>query len=540
MNSHNETMKTVLTSEMRELDRKTIEDFHVPGEVLMDRAGDGVAHIVELLIDRYEGDNLSVLLIAGRGNNGGDAFVAARYLNERGYDANVWIAGKASDITGDARIHLDKMNAAGISLKELSAIEDWQYLIKQHGGMNSTSACIIVDALLGTGIKGAARGAVAEAIRFINMMSRENQVVSIDVPSGLNSDTGQAEGDAVSADVTLTMGLPKRGLVQPCAANFVGRIEVMDIGIPHALVSEIESDVELITPIDLCRFIPRRPRDAHKGNYGHVLMFGGAAGYAGAITMAARAAVRSGAGLVTVVVPRDIAPVVAGAVPEAMVHGVSETETSSLSSDCWSVWSERLNDFTAVLCGPGMTRHNETEKLVRQILDKSTVPLVMDADALNVFEGNLDDLGSNERRACPLVVTPHPGEMGRLMSSPTSKIQADRFASAKECASRTHAVVVLKGVGTLVVEGGKPLNVNMTGNPGMATGGTGDVLSGLLAGLLAQGLKPFDAARAAVYIHGKAGDMAASEKTEYSMTACDVIESIPYAFKNVLPRQMAL
>lgn len=521
---------------MRELDRATIEEYHVPGEVLMDRAGAGVARIVELLFDQYDLEDMSVLLIAGRGNNGGDAFVAARCLNERGYDVVVWLAGKAREITGDARTHFDKMKAAGISVEELSTTEDWECLIERHSEMNSVRAHVIVDGLLGTGISGPARGPAAGAIRFINMMNRDSLVVSIDLPSGLNSDTGRTEGDAVSADVTLTMGLPKRGLLEPCAINFVGRLEVVDIGIPRALVEKIDSDIELISAFDLRSFLPRRPRDSHKGDYGHLLMFGGAAGYAGAMAMAAQAATRSGVGLVTAVVPRGIASVVSGAVQEAMIHGAAETEIGSLAPDCWAPWRDRLGEFSAVLAGPGMTRHPETQVLVRQILKDCTVPLVMDADALNAFEDRVEELNRSRRGGCPLIITPHPGEMGRLMSLPASEVQANRFAVAGECASKAHAVIVLKGAGTLVVEDGKPLNVNMTGNPGMASGGMGDVLSGLLAGLLAQRLSPFDAARAAVYLHGHAGDQAACKHTESCMTAGDVIDSFSYAFQQVTPR----
>ncbi|MFC1461261.1 NAD(P)H-hydrate dehydratase, partial [Verrucomicrobiota bacterium] len=287
---------------------------------------------------------------------------------------------------------------------------------------------------------------------------------------------------------------------------------------------------------DLGPLFLRRPRRSHKGSYGHVLMIGGASGYSGAIGMAARAATRSGAGLVTAVVPQGIVPVVSGTVPEAMIHGAAETEIGSVASDCWPVWRDRLDEFSALLVGPGMTRHNETRNLVTQILSDCTVPVVIDADALNVFEGRLDDLGRCCRSECPLVMTPHPGEMGRLTGRSTDEVQADRFAVARDVAEKTGAVVILKGWGTVVAEQGQTLNVNMTGNPGMATGGMGDVLAGLLAGLLAQGLKPFDAARAAVYLHGRAGDEAAWETTESCLTAGDVIDSIPYAFRHVTMR----
>lgn len=529
-------MKIVSTAQMRELDRSAIEDYKVPGEVLMDRAGFGVANIVDLLFDRCELAGSSVLLVAGRGNNGGDAFAAARHLKEEGYDPAVWLAGSVNEIRDDARTHLNKLKASKIEVEELPTKEDWDQLVDQWRETGASGVPVVVDGVLGTGIEGPARGPAAGAIRYVNMMAGESLVVSIDIPSGLNSDTGEAEGDAVTADVTVTMGLPKRGLIEPSAANHVGRLEVMDIGIPRDLVDKTESDVELITAADVRRLFPRRPRSSHKGNYGHLLMIGGATGYSGAISMAARAAVRSGAGLVTAVVPHGIASVVAGAVPEAMVYGAVETEIGSVAAGCWPVWRERLNEFSAVLVGPGMTRHSETRILVAQILKDCTVPLVMDADALNVFEGRLDDLSRSRKPGCPLVITPHPGEMGRLTGRPASDVQANRFAVAAEVAGKTGAVVILKGAGTLVAEQGQSLNINMTGNPGMAAGGMGDVLAGLLGGLVARGLKPFDAARAAVFLHGRAGDEAAWETTESCLTAGDVIDSIPYAFQQVTMR----
>ncbi len=527
-------MKVVSTSQMRELDKRTIEDYQVPGEVLMDRAGLGVALAVDLLFDHYELEPLSVLIIVGRGNNGGDGFVAARYLREQGYDVKVWLAGSADEISGDALTHLNRMRAAHVPLEELSTKKAWDDVVKQyHSQISAVDAQVIVDGVLGTGIKGPAHGPAGGAIRYINMMGKECYVVSIDVPSGMNSDTGQAEGDAVVADVTLTMGLPKRGLIEPAATDRIGHLDIIDIGIPMSLVEQMDSEIELITDFDLRLLLPRRKRNSHKGTYGHILMIGGAAGYAGAIAMAARAATRSGVGLVTAVVPRGISSMVSTAVLEAMIHGAGETESGSLVSDCWAPWRDRLDEFSAVLVGPGLTRHDESRLLVRQILKDCPVPLIMDADALNVIEGGLDELRCLRRAGCSLIITPHPGEMGRLMKCSAGEVQSTRFTAAVESAEKAHAVVVLKGAGTLVAEQGQALNINMTGNPGMATGGMGDVLSGLLAGLLAQGMKPFDAARTAVYIHGQAGDEAAYENTEYCLTAGDVIDSLPYAFQRV-------
>lgn len=526
-------MKIISTAVMQELDRKTIADYQVSGETLMDRAGFGVARFVDYLFHAKDFYNRSVRLVAGRGNNGGDIFAAARYLRQMDYNVDILLAGSLQDVRGDALTHLSKLKSKHIPIDALPTPKDWEEEIALTQSVRITDAPVIVDGVLGTGLQGPARGPASGAIRFINAQAGLSLVVAVDVPSGLDSDTGRAEGDVVMADYTLTMGLPKRGLVEPCAADHVGRLEVIQIGIPNDLTDKIESDLELITPFDLHPLFPRRPQTSHKGTFGHLLIVGGAAGFPGAVALAARAALRSGVGLVTVVVPRSIVSIVAGLAPEAMVHGVAETDIGSLDSGMWPAWHERLDMFSAILAGPGMTRHAETAALVKMMLAETKVPLALDADALNVFAGQMDEL---TKRTCPLVITPHPGEMARLLGQSTAEVQAHRFETARESAKRARAVTILKGAGTLVAEAGQPLAINMTGNPGMATGGMGDVLAGLLGGLLAQGLKPFDAARAAVFLHGRAGDRAADEKSAPGIIAGDLIEELPYAFQDIIPR----
>ncbi len=526
-------MKIISTAAMRELDRKTIADYQVPGETLMDRAGCGVARFVDYLFHAKDFAGRSVRLVAGRGNNGGDIFAAARYLHQMEYDVDVLLAGSLQDIRGDALTHLSKLKSKHIPVDELPTPSDWDQAIALTQNAMSTDVPVIVDGVLGTGLQGPARGPASGAIRFINAQAGLSLVVAVDVPSGLDSDTGRTAGDAVTADYTLTMGLPKQGLVEPCAADYVGRLEVIRIGLPEDLIDKVESDLELITSFDLHRLFVRRAHTAHKGTFGHLLIVGGAAGFSGAIALAIRTALRSGVGLVTAIVPRSIAPIVAGLAPEAMVHGVAETDSGSLASGMWPAWRERLGAFSAVLAGPGMTRHAETAALVETMLAEIKAPLALDADALNVFEGQLDAL---TKRACPLVITPHPGEMARLLGRSAAEVQGHRFETAREAAARSRAVTILKGAGTLVAEAGRPLAINMTGNPGMATGGMGDVLAGLLGGLLAQGMQPFDAARAAVFLHGRAGDQAADEKSEPGIVAGDLVEELPYAFQTIIPR----
>ncbi len=527
-------MKIVSTETMRELERRTIADYGVPGETLMDRAGYGVARFVDDVFRTRDFASRAVLLVAGRGNNGGDIFAAARHLRGMKYAVHVWLAGSLHEVRGEALAHLGMLKAKRIRVEELPTLGDWEHELGRLQPEEASSTPVVVDGVLGTGLRGPARGPASGAIRYLNAHSPHSLVVAVDIPSGLDSDTGRAEGDGVLADFTLTMGLPKRGLVEPRAADHVGRLEVVPIGIPPELIEKAESDMDLITPADVAPLFARRPRSAHKGQGGHLLLVAGAAGYTGAAILAARAALRSGVGLVTVLAPRGVASVVAGSVPEAMVHAAPETDTGSLAAGAWPAWRSRLDAFTALAAGPGLTRHPDTASFLEAVLRESAIPVLLDADALNAFQGRIDVLAGH---AGPLVITPHPGELARLLAGSVADVQARRFEVAREAARRARAVAVLKGAGTLVAESGRLLAVNMmTGNPGMAVGGMGDVLTGLLGGLLARGLAPYDAARAAVFLHGRAGDIAAGDKSESSLTAGDLVIELPYSLQDIVPR----
>ncbi len=522
-------MKAVLASEMRELDRRTIEEVGIPGEILMDRAGFGVADVVRHLARTCGYGDALVQLFAGRGNNGGDAFVAARHLRRMGFEVEVFFAGEASSVRGDALKHLLQMRSEGIELRELPTLDDWE----AFRSTPQAAGDILVDGLLGTGITGPARGPVVGAIQLINTFASRGLVVAIDVPSGLNSDTGVSEGDVVAADVTVTMGLPKRGLVQPCALDVVGSVEVTDIGIPHQLAAPVQSPVELITLDDVAPTLGRRTRTSHKGSFGHVLLVGGAPGFSGAIAMAAMAAVRSGAGLVSVLVPECIASIVAGLVPEAMVHTGKANSDGSLAADAIESWGYALDRFDAVLVGPGMTPHEDTAAVVRQILASPVPRVILDADALNVVSTTLGLLDGDRDG---VVITPHPGEMARMLQVNSEDVQGDRFAAALRAVEAFGTTVVLKGAGTIVAQKGRPVCVNLSGNPGMATGGMGDVLAGLMAGLAAQAMPLFDAACAAVHIHGRAGDTVSRLTSQAGMTATDVVDELPQVFRGILGR----
>jgi len=462
-------MKTVSASEMRELDRRTIEEAGVPGAELMRRAARGLADCLLNLIETHSIIRPHILFIAGHGNNGGDAEVAHSMMIEEGITATLWQVEE-----------IDWANAAAENFN------------------------IVVDGLLGTGTTGAPRGKFAEAVTFINRAHALK--VAIDIPTGLNADTGEPQGKTVRADLTVTMGLPKTGLLQSAAVEYTGSIEVINIGIPAEYIAATAgcTEAELITESDVP--LPRRKRDAHKGDFGHVLLVGSAPGYTGAIAMAACAALRSGAGLVSVRVPEAVYEIVAEATgPEAMVKPFSDFSEIDHGG------------FDAVLAGPGLTRTSETKAFIERFLAECTVPLVLDADALSVSPETI------AAAKCPVILTPHPGEFATLFGMTVKQVQADRWAAAREAANRTGKIVVLKGARTVVAALGEKLAINSTGNPGMAKGGSGDVLAGLLTGLLAQGIDPFQAAKTAVWLHGKAGDIAAAKKTETGMVATDLI-----------------
>lgn len=522
-------MKIVTAGTMRELDRRAIEEFKIKGEVLMDRAGYGVASTVRRLADVSGFSNSFVHLIAGRGHNGGDAFCAARHLKDMGFTVEVWLAGSLNQVAGDAALYLSKLKPAKVRVEELPTLEDWKAAMGQP-----LMAEIIVDGVLGTGITGPARGPAAGAIQYIRAQANESLVVSIDIPSGLHADTGRTEGDTVTADVTATMGLPKRGLVEPAAVDYVGAIEVVDIGLPAEVVADAEADEkEMIYLTELQALFPRRKRDTHKGQYGHVLLVGGARGYAGAMGLAARAATRSGVGLVTALVPESLRASVANASLETMVVGAPETAQGALSADALAAirpWYDRVQ---AVMIGPGLTRGADAASLVKGLVSESPVPVVVDADGLAVMAGEGDYFRKARK---PVTLTPHPGEMGLLLGTDAAAVQADRIGHATRMARQAGAVVVLKGAGTIVACEGKPVQINTTGNPGMATGGAGDVLAGLLGGLLAQGYHPYDASRAAVYVHGRAGDLAAWRKCQVSLIAGDLVDELPFAFRDLTLR----
>ena len=450
-------MKTVTIEQMKDLDWRTINQTGVPGRLLMDRAGYGVARSVKEIAD-CSGAFPAVLLVAGKGNNGGDVFSAARYLLLWGFDVAVRLAGRAEDLQGDAQFHYERMLDDGIVCLEMPEEIHWQRL-----NILDETCAVVVDGLLGTGATGTPHGAVAAAIDYINQLAEKTYVVSVDIPSGMNGDDGSAAMSAVRADITVTMGAPKVGFTAKQARKFCGSLRVIDIGIPYEYVEQLDAanPVEIMT-FKACReLIWRRAADAHKGVFGHCLLIGGSIGCSGAIALSARGALRAGVGLTTVVTPEPVYQIVASYRPEIMVHPAPATASGALSAAFLDVWADKLNDYDAVLLGPGLSNSEDSHAIVLRVIRECTKVVVLDADALNA----LGDPSLLKEAVGQVIVTPHPGEMARLLDSTTAEVQADRLAAVERVVESSGATVVLKGDATLVAQKERGISMNLTGNP---------------------------------------------------------------------------
>jgi NAD(P)H-hydrate epimerase len=504
-------MKVTTTEEMRQIDRVTSERHGVPSLTLMENAGTHVSDYVLLRYPRAQ----RICVVCGKGNNGGDGFVAARKLHEAGKKVDVLLLGDPAEVKGDAAAMLAKLPVAPVIIRNEAELTD---------GTRSPSsplerADVILDAILGTGFKPPVTGLFAAAIEFINALPVP--VFAVDIPSGASADAFAPEPHLrCRADAIVTFTAPRPAHVFADLTR--GEIVVGQIGSPpEAIQSQLNLDVIAWPDIQSC-FAPRAP-DANKGSFGHVLTIGGSLGKSGAAAMAGMAALRAGAGLSTVATPRSVLPMVAGFAAELMTEPLAETEagTISLSAIEYGRLDAIVAGKTVLALGPGISRQADTVQFIRTIVAKYSQPLVIDADGLNAFEGSTEKLDGSTR---PLVVTPHPGEMARLAGISTKQVQQDRIGVARGFARDHHCIVVLKGHRTLVAEPGGQVWVNMTGNPGMATGGTGDVLTGLIAGMIAQ--FPNDLVRAvcaAVWLHGYNGDEAARISGEHSIVATDIL-----------------
>jgi len=515
----------VLTAdEMRRADRRTIEEIGLPGPVLMENAGAAVVRAVD---ERFGGAR-RVAVLCGRGNNGGDGFVVARRLGRR---ATALLLGGRDGVSGEARIHLVACERSGVPILEVVDVAGWE-----KAAASVADADLVVDAVLGTGLRAAPAGLAAVAVAWTRARRAAGvPVLAVDLPSGVPSDGGAFDWPAVEADLTVTFAALKRGHVLPPAAGHAGDVVVADIGISRESIEASSPSLFLLEDADAAAAFPRRPRGAHKGDFGHVLVVAGSVGKAGAAVLAAGGALRGGAGLVTVATPEPCLASVAAARAEAMTVPLPATASGAFAEEALDRLLALAAERDAVVLGPGLGQEPGTRALARALVRACPVPLVVDADGLNALApaGPGDRAGLEAlRRAAPTVLTPHPGEMARLVGKPVREVQAARPETALALARETGAVVVLKGEGTVVADPVGRAAVCGAGNPGMATGGTGDVLAGLVGALLARH-GALLAATAGVVVHAKAGDLAARQKGEGGMTAGDLVEALPGAVEVV-------
>jgi len=514
-------LRLVSAQEMREIDRRTIEEYGIPGLLLMENAGRSVAWAVMEKLGRVAGKR--VVILCGKGNNGGDGLVAARHLLQQGAVTKVFLACEPADFSGDARVNYEIYERLGQQLFSL-VNSNGLHLLK----LALMQSDAVVDALYGTGFRGRMADRLGKIVETVNAAGK--LVVAVDVPSGLEADTGRVNGPCIRADLTVTFGLPKLGLALEPGAVYAGELIVADISLPRALTDISGPGRYLLTKELAASWISPRPAAAHKGSFGRVLVVGGSRGMLGAACLAASAALRAGAGLVTLAVPRSLQDTAAAKLTEVMTGGLQETPEGALSKAAYPEVMDLLAQSTVLALGPGISQHPETVALVRDLVSAVEIPVVLDADGLNAFTGE-GELFSG--RKSPLIVTPHPGEMARLLNESVAAVQSDRVRVAERAAREWGSVVVLKGARTIVTTPDGTTAVNSTGNPGMATGGSGDVLTGVIAALVAQGYDLFRAAAAAVYIHGRAGDIAAGGKGQMGLVAGDLIESLPAACKEL-------
>jgi NAD(P)H-hydrate epimerase len=508
-------MKLVTSQKMREIDSHCINDLGVPGLKLMENAGVGTVRFIEHELGPVKGKSFTV--VCGKGNNGGDGFVIARELKRLGAAVHVYLAGHRDDVSGDARTNLDKYG--------------WESVVELSDGRSigefvetMTKSDIVIDAVFGTGFSGVPRGLSGTVIGQMNVCGR--QVLAVDVPSGLNATTGEAEGECVRAAWTCTMALQKRGFFVGDGRERTGVLHVVDIGVPKKALEDVVVRDNVLSETEAAALLPERPRDGHKGTFGKVVVLAGSVGYTGAAALTSTAALRAGAGLVYLGTPSSLNDVMEAKLTEVITRPLAETGARSLSPDAMPAVRELLAGASSMALGPGVSGEEETQSLVRSIVSELAVPCVIDADGLNALTP--EAIGARPGDT-PVVLTPHPGEMARLTGGDIREILADRDGVARDVATRARAVVIVKGAGSIIADPSGELYLNPTGNNGMASGGTGDVLTGIIAALLARGMGPLEAAALGAYVHGYAGDLSAESLGETGMIAGDVLDHLPYA-----------
>lgn len=520
-------MYLVTAGEMQEMDRRTIESFGIPGRVLMENAGRGAA---DFFLSKYPAmTHLKVGIVAGRGNNGGDGFVIARYLDHQRVDVTVYLLTEPSRLTGDAAANFELLAPLGVAVIVVPQVE-----IFDHAKDSMRAKDLWIDAMLGTGLNSDVRGFYREVIDFINSLNKP--VLSVDIPSGLNADSGQPCGTSIRASATATFAFAKIGHYQYPGATLSGEVDVVDIGIPPHIAEEVGPRQYLLTPTAIRDTIEPRSQITHKGRTGHVLILAGSPGKTGAAAMTATAAMRAGAGLVTLAVPKSLEPIAAAQSLEVMTAALPETKDMVLGDTATETIFRLADGKRCLALGPGMGQSDETRTLLYQLIAQCRLPMVIDADGLNNLVGSTDKL---QHCIEPVVITPHPGEMARLAETSVKAVQENRLNCAREFSQAFGVHVVLKGAGTVIAHPDGFAFINPTGNPGMASGGMGDVLTGLIAGFIAQGYAVESACHMGVYLHGAAADTLARQKGPWGYLASELMERIPAEIRSLFPNPIA-
>jgi ADP-dependent NAD(P)H-hydrate dehydratase / NAD(P)H-hydrate epimerase len=521
-NDLNESIMIVVTAqEMRELDRLTIAKYSVPSLTLMERAGAG---ITQAILERFARPaKKGALIVAGKGNNGGDGFVVARLLKKKRIPCAVALLARKNELSPDA-VH---------NLRAFLKVKGKVFEIPEGGlellSRQIASRGLLVDAILGTGMKNEVRGLYAEAITLMNASGLP--IVAVDIPSGLHTDTGRPLGVAIQAEMTVALGYPKLGQVIYPGLNHGGDLAVADIGIDPNAVREVGPNTEILEQDQIKWLVPIREPDTHKGTYGHLLVMAGSRGKTGAAILACRAAMRMGSGLVTLAGPRALNAIFASSLVEVMTEPLGNNAAEEIEPPGDEEWHRLLERKNAFLFGPGIGVNEATQTALRWLLRNLTIPWVIDADGLNNLALETDRL---RLAKTPPILTPHPGEMARLIGKDNAVVNQDRIGVARSFAVENRCHIVLKGARTVIATAEGQVFLNPTGNPGMASGGMGDVLAGMLAALLGQGFSPADAMKLGVYLHGFAGDRVAEEKGEAGLIASDIIEALPLAMRALL------
>ncbi len=515
-------MLLVTAGEMQAIDRLTIESCGIPGIELMENAGRGAARFLLAHFDGIRKSNVGV--IAGKGNNGGDGFVIARCLHQEGIRVSVYLLAKKSAPRGDAAANLNLLSPLEVPVME---IPDGNAFSKFKSDMQLID--LWVDAIFGTGIKSDVKGYFHDVITYINSLKKP--VFAVDIPSGLNSDTGQPCGTCIHAQATATFGFAKTGHIFQPGANLTGKLEIVDIGIPGHIAAEIGPKQYLLTPDQISAYFQPRKPDTHKGKTGHLCVVAGAPGKTGAAAMTAMSAMRSGAGLVTLGVAQSLNAILESQVLEVMTEPLPEMKNGRLGESAFEAVMNLVSGKQCLAIGPGLGQARQTKSLVRRIIQESAVPLVIDADGLNNLAGQTQIL---KKLTIPVILTPHPGEMARLRDTNAGAIQADRMKSARDFALEFNVHVVLKGAATVIAHPDGRAYINPTGNSGMAAGGMGDVLTGVIAGLVTQGFTPEAATHAGVYLHGAAADKLAEFIGPVGYLASEVMHAVPAEIKRLM------